>query len=71
MPDLTPISLPSQETIFYEKDMEKFTIKRPDSFEIYAHGVNGISLKIHAPSIDRMELKMKLMQLHDAIMRCL
>jgi len=43
------------------------TIKPRDSFEITAYGVEGISLKIHSPSISREELKVKLAMLHATI----
>ena len=37
-------------------------IKNRDHFYIFAHGVEGISLKVHTATIDRNELKIKLAQ---------
>lgn len=46
---------------------EHFVIKQQDHFYIAAHGVEGIRLRVDSPTMDKLTLKMKLLQLTDTI----
>ena len=52
-------------------DRELFTIKKKDHFYISVHGVTGIRLRVDSATINRLELKTKLLQLADGINKCL
>jgi hypothetical protein len=50
---------------------EHLMIKQGDHFYISAHGVEGIRLRVDSATIEPLQLKIKLMELTDAIMKYL
>lgn len=60
-----------KENLYLVTEMDKFTIKHADHFYISVHGVEGIRLRVDSPTIGRLKLKTKLLELCDGINRYL